>query len=67
MTKIETYRQNRPKDWLKQHPEEKWRCDIFPDDGSDHHGTASTEAEAMLNASIAYLQWDQRSTVGENP
>lgn len=56
-SKIKTYLQNRPADWLKDNPHERWRCDIFPIDGSDHHGTGATEAEAIMNASRAYLQW----------
>jgi hypothetical protein len=56
-TKIKTYLQDLPKDWLKRKPHEKWRCDIFPDDWSDHHGVAETEAGAIHNASLAYLSW----------
>lgn len=58
-TKIKTYRQNIPADWLKENPSETWRCDIFPDDGSDHHGVGAIEAEALLNATMAYLRWSR--------
>lgn len=56
-SKIKTYLQDRSADWLKDHPRERWRCDIFPADGSDHHGIGATEAEALMNASMAYLKW----------
>lgn len=55
MTTIRTYPQEMPADWLKENPTEKWRCDIFPGDGSDHHGIGATEAEALLNAA---LHWE---------
>lgn len=58
-SKIKTYIQDRPADWLKDHPQERWRCDIFPADGSDHHGVGATEAEAVMNAVVAYLKWIQ--------
>lgn len=57
---IKTYKQDRPKEWLKDHPEETWRCDIFPADGSDHHGIGETEAVAICNASAAYLRWEAK-------
>lgn len=56
-SRIKTYLQDRPADWLKDNPHERWRCDIFPVDGSDHHGIGATEAEAIMNASMAYLRW----------
>lgn len=56
-SKIKTYLQDRPADWLKDNPHERWRCDIFPADGSDHHGIGATEAEAVMNAVMAYLKW----------
>ena len=56
-SKIKTYLQDRPADWLKDHPHERWRCDIFVTDGSDHHGIGATEPEALMNASMAYLKW----------
>ena len=56
-SKIKTYLQDRPPDWLKDNPHERWRCDIFPVDGSSHHGIGATEAEAIMNASRAYLKW----------
>lgn len=55
--KILTYRQNRPADWHRENPDQRWRCDIFPADGSDHHGLGPTEAEALFNATLAYLRW----------
>jgi hypothetical protein len=55
--KILTYRQERPADFIREYPHEKWRCDIFPADGSDHHGVGPTEAEALFNATLAYLRW----------
>ena len=61
-TKVQTYQQDRPEEWLKENPKERWRCDIFPADGSDHHGVGKTEAEAMLNASSAYLIYTRRTT-----
>ena len=33
---------------------ETWRCDIYPYDGPDHHGVGNNEAEAILNAALAY-------------
>lgn len=56
-TRIKTYRQERPADWLRENPGERWRCDIFPEDGSDHHGVGATEAEALLNAALAWRRW----------
>ena len=58
--KIRTYMQDRTEEWLKKYPDEKWQCDIFPHDGSDHHGIGATEAEAIHNASLAYLRWSGR-------
>lgn len=55
--RITTYHQDRPTQFLKENPQERWRCDIFPQDGSDHHGVGSTEPEAILNAATAYLRW----------
>lgn len=60
--KVKTYPQDRPEDWLQSNPGERWRCDIYPDDGSDHHGVGATEAEAILNASQAYVLWSRRDT-----
>jgi len=59
-TKILAYRQDYPKEWLKKHPQEAWRCDIFPDDGSDHHGIGKTEADAIMSASMAYARWSAK-------
>jgi hypothetical protein len=56
-SKITTYRQDRTKEWLRVYPRERWRCDIFPEDGSDHHGIGETEAAAIYHASISYLHW----------
>ncbi len=52
-----TYPQDRPKDFLKENPSEKWRCDIWVGDGSDHHGVGATEAEAQYNAKLAYMKY----------
>lgn len=60
LTRIETYPQERPKEWLDKNPSERWRCDIFPQDGSDHHGVSETEAGAIHQASLAYLRWSDR-------
>ena len=54
---VRTYLQDRPKDYIRENPQERWRCDIYPDDGSDHHGVGSTEAEAIWNAACAYMRW----------
>jgi hypothetical protein len=62
LTKIKTYPQDRPSEWLKENPQERWRCDIFPGDGSDHHGIGATEAEAIFNASLAYRKWTDRKS-----
>lgn len=62
-TRIVTYRQDRPADWLKDHPHETWRCDIFPEDGSDHHGVGALEAQAIMNAAMAFLKWSTRPSV----
>ncbi len=61
-TKIRTYRQHRPREWREQHPNETWRCDIYPADGSDHHGLGETEAVAIYNASLAYMRY-----MGDSP
>jgi hypothetical protein len=60
-TEIMTYPQAMPKEWLKKHPNQKWRCDIYPDDNSDHHGVSETEAGAIHEASLAYLCWTDLS------
>lgn len=57
MTKINTYERGRPERWLKDNPQDRWQCDIFPDDGSDHHGIGATEAEAISNAALAYRRY----------
>lgn len=54
--RITTYQQRRPKEW-----QERWRCDIYPDDGSDHHGFGATEAEALQHAAAAYRSWINRN------
>lgn len=54
---IQIYRQERDAQYLKENPQETWRCDIFPDDGSDHHGVGATDSEALLNAAMAYRIW----------
>ena len=59
MTKIRTYEQTRPKDWLKDHPDERWRCDIYPDNGGSFHGVGQTEAKALMRAAAAYMDWTQ--------
>jgi hypothetical protein len=56
-TKIKTYLQDMPKEWLKNHPNQKWRCDIYPSGNSDHHGVSNTEAGSIHEASLAYLGW----------
>lgn len=62
-SKIKTYLQpDRSPEWLKDNPHERWRCDIFPVDGSDHHGIGATEAEALMNATMAYLRWTGKHT-----
>ncbi len=55
--KVETYLQVLPEEFLRRNPYQKWRCDIFSGDGSDHHGVGDTEAKALLNASLAYMRW----------
>lgn len=56
-TKITVYRRNTPADLLRDHPEERWRCDIYPTGGSDHHGVGATEAEAVLNATMHWANY----------
>lgn len=58
MTKITVYQKNRPASWLKEHPKDTWQCDIDANDGSDHHGKGKTEAEAIMNAALAYRRWE---------
>ena len=53
---IQTYRQDRPSVFLKEHPQEHWRCDIYPSDGSGHHGVGETEAEAVSLLSVPAKQ-----------
>lgn len=55
--KVKTYRQNRPEEWLEKHPQERWRCDIFAEDGSDHHGVGATPEQATANARRASRRW----------
>lgn len=64
--KIKTFKQDRPKEWLRENPHERWRCDIFPEDGSDHHGIGKTEAEAIMQAAAAYMHYiGRRAQEGE--
>lgn len=57
--KIELYVQPRPVDWLRDNPEQKWRCDIYPGDfRTDHHGVGATEAEALLRAAQHWHQYE---------
>ncbi len=58
--RILTYKQERPSDWLRDHPEETWRCDLYPEGGADHHGVGVTEAEAILNAAAHYDLWTRK-------
>jgi len=57
---VRTYKQKLPSDWLKHHPTEKWRCDMYSDDGSDHHGVGETEGEAFINAALALKSYRDR-------
>ena len=61
MSQIKIYvtRQVRTPNWLKTHPREKYRCDIFPGDGTDFHGLGETKAAAITNAGMAYLTHEQ--------
>lgn len=63
-TRIKTSVQHwdRPTDWRARNKHRAWRCDIFTDDGSDHHGEGATEAEAIYKASLAYLKWASAPT-----
>jgi hypothetical protein len=65
--KIRTYRRERNEAWLKDHPEERWQCDILPFDGSDHHGIGATESEAIMNAALAYARWQRRPSPDPSP
>jgi hypothetical protein len=60
MTDIRTYRQERDEEFLKERPAERWRCDIFPGDGTDHHGVGSTESMALVSAA---LHWHRYTVV----
>ena len=53
-TRIKTYLQERDAEYLKEHPQERWRCDLWPASGGDFHGVGYTEALAILNAATAY-------------
>lgn len=63
---IRTYRQERDKEYLEEHPTEKWRCDLYPSPGLDFHGVGRTEAEAIFNAALAYRHYsgEEKSTGG---
>jgi len=56
-TRIDTYQQDRPAEWLQRHPQERWRCDLYPTNGGDFHGVGHDEAEAILNAALAYRSY----------
>ena len=56
-TRIVTYLQNRPAEYLKEHPERKWICKIYPAQGGCLHGYGETEARAVAAATIAYESW----------
>ena len=60
-TRIVTYRQDRPKDFLRENPQETWRCDIYAADGSTHHGVGAIEAKAVLNAATAFIKWSLKT------
>lgn len=60
-TVVRSRLQDRPVKFIDENPQQKWRCDIFAHDGSDHHGIGRNESEAMLNAVLAY----RRYQVGE--
>ena len=60
-TEIRTFKQDRPADYLRENPDETWRCDIFADDGSDHHGIGHIEGEAIMNAACAYMIYQRRN------
>lgn len=64
--KIRTYLQDRTPDFLRENPGQRWRCDIFPADGSDHHGVGATEGAAILNAAAHYAVWQHRNA-GKEP
>ncbi len=61
-TIIKTYRQDRPADWLRENPNETWRCDIYAEGGSEHHGIGSIEADALLSAATNYAAYFRRPT-----
>lgn len=57
-TQIRVYRNTYNEEWLAAHPDQRWQCDIYPSDGSDHHGLGATEAEAVLNAAMHYRKYE---------
>ncbi len=52
--KIRAYKQVIPQDILQERPQETWRCDLYPNDMSRHHGIGATESEAVLNAALSF-------------
>lgn len=64
MTKIYTYRQDLPAEFLRDHPKERWRCDISPGKAFDHHGVGETEAEALLNAALQWRKHESPASEG---
>lgn len=68
MGSIETfqvYRQNRPVDWHRENPHQRYRCDIILA-YSDHHGVGRTEGEAIFNAGMAMHQYQMARLAKEN-
>jgi len=60
-SKIRTHLQERSPEMLRLAPQERWRCDIFLTNNSDHHGIGKTEAEAIMNAALSYLEWTDKT------
>lgn len=65
--RIVTYRQDRPADWLRDNPQEAWRCDIYTAGGTSHHGIGATEAEALIEAAMHYMAITRSAWPRPNP
>ena len=59
-TEIKTYRQDRPREFFQEYPNETWRCDIYPESGGDFHGVGRTEVLALIEAANVYRNYTEK-------
>lgn len=60
--KMDVYPTKRSPEWLKDNPNDAYQCDIYPGDGTDHHGRAATPHEAAFFAVSHWCSYEHNKT-----